>query len=159
MKPSHSSHAWSSTGTSSTDRSSSSSTSGTAGTAGQAGTSATAGTTASSAMASTPTFVVNADQAKLQSAPAFDYSSLSGMNQNAFAQRVYSHFGLNWSDRSSVGSAGTGISTGTGTGTGLDRDRSTSPGTSPSGGSRDANRPGSSQESQQGSSTSPQPRQ
>jgi hypothetical protein len=79
-----------------------------------------------------PSFVLNVDQSKLQNAPAFDYSSFSGTGQSSFAQQVYSHFGLNWSNRNSdVGGAGSGISTGTGTGT----DRSSGP---------DATRPGSS---------------
>jgi hypothetical protein len=85
---------------------------------------------------STPTFVVNADQSKLQSAPAFDQTSSTGINQGMFAQRVYSHFGLNWNNRNTgLGGTGSGINTGTGS------DRSSSPDASSG---RDSTRSGSS---------------
>jgi len=75
----------------------------------QIGSSSSASTTSSSM----PTLVVNLDESKLQSAPSFDASSWTELQQGTLDQQVYSHFGV--SRNSGAGTSGSSIS-GQGTG-------------------------------------------
>jgi len=52
--------------------------------------------------------VLNLDQSKLQSAPSFDASNWSDMQQSSFDQRVYSYYGV--SRMSGAGTSGSSIS-------------------------------------------------
>jgi len=53
----------------------------------------------------------NIDKEKLSTAQTFDRSQWPDMSQENFGQQVYSHYGLQWQDRSSAG-AGGGVSIG-----------------------------------------------
>jgi len=61
----------------------------------------------------THNLVLNLEQSKLQSAPSFDASNWSDMQQSSFDQRVYSYYGV--SRMSGAGTSGSSIS-GQGTG-------------------------------------------
>jgi hypothetical protein len=76
----------------------------------------------------------NIDKDKLASAQTFDRSQWPDMSQENWGQTVYSHYGLQWQDRSSAGGrvplggseAGTGINA-TRPGSSTDADNSTAP--------------------------------
>jgi len=53
----------------------------------------------------------NIDKEKLSTAQTFDRSQWPHMSQENFGQQIYSHYGLQWQDRSSAG-AGGGVSIG-----------------------------------------------
>jgi sporulation protein YlmC with PRC-barrel domain len=77
------------------------------------------------------TLTANIDKTKLSTAQTFDRYQWPDMSQESWAQQVYSHYGLQWQDRSSTGGrvplggseAGTGVSPSKGT----DIDNSTAP--------------------------------
>jgi len=78
--------------------------------------SATSSTLGSGTMGGTMSLSLNLDEAKLRAAPSIDVNNWSGLQQNGFGQRAYSHYGLNWNSRmSGTGTPGSGISTGVGT--------------------------------------------
>jgi hypothetical protein len=80
-------------------------------------TSTTPGSISSATAMLMPTFTLNVDPSRLQSAPTLDQTGPGSALQNpSFAQRVYSHFGVN-RQQSGVGGSDSGINTGTGTGT------------------------------------------
>jgi sporulation protein YlmC with PRC-barrel domain len=69
----------------------------------------------------------NIDKDKLSSAQTFDRSQWPDMSQENWGQTVYSHYGLQWQDRSSAG--GRVPLGGSDTGTGVNSTRSTQQGT------------------------------
>jgi sporulation protein YlmC with PRC-barrel domain len=85
----------------------------------------------------------NIDKEKLSSAQTFDRTQWPDMSQENWAQQVYSHYGLQWQDRTSAGGR-VGIG-GSEVGTGVSPDRSKNPdnGTAPDGkGTLNPNPPG-----------------
>jgi sporulation protein YlmC with PRC-barrel domain len=70
-------------------------------------------TTTTSGTSGSHHLVLNLDESKLQSAPSFDASNWSDMQQSSFDQRVYSYYGVN--RMSGAGTSGSSIS-GQGTG-------------------------------------------
>lgn len=68
-------------------------------------------------MAGPHSFVLNVDETRLQTAPTIDANNWNQLQQNEFAQRAYSFFGVDWNRRgmTGAGTPGTGINTGTGT--------------------------------------------
>jgi len=81
------------------------------------------------------TLTANIDKEKLSSAQTFDRFQWPDMSQESWAQQVYSHYGLQWHDRTSAGGRvplggseiGTGVSTNRSGLKGTDIDNSTSP--------------------------------
>jgi len=79
--------------------------------------------------------VANIDKDKLSSAQTFDRSQWPDMSQESWGQTVYSHYGLQWQDRSSAGGrvplggsdTGTGVNSTRSSSQSTDADNSTAP--------------------------------